>query len=868
MNTKTCIKGMDVFYRLYEIDYLYPKVIDVKYQLEIINFSHQNDIEFNNQSEIIDLLHPNYMDVFNQSIITDIPNQNIIDVNYNSIITDISNQNDMDVFNQSIITDIPNNNIIDVNYHSIITDLSNPNDMDVFNQSEIIDLLHPNDMDVFNQPEILDAAHQKNIDLNNPSEIIEDLHEKICEQLSQNLDPSKVTGVGHTLFIGYDCEWVEKRGCLQILSYQFYLVGIGGEMAVVFLADERLAFKDMLDAILMIALRAGIILHYPHDIVITGYFLRADLAMLSDFIEFKGDLSNISGSVGNAGSPLKFDFSCSVEAFNKLDSGETFFFRGGDLTYSSKITFYDLAKHAPEKTPLSVLGDLLGIEKLTVPNIAEMDKLREQDSDLFIDYGIRDSEIVVKYYLHILGFAKNLLGRDFDRGLIPATAGSLAVSLCKQTVEDFDDVFGLTCTGRKVFDSERNRFVTKKNLEHTNDREFYESFVAKCYHGGMNICYYAGPTDKDTFFDYDLSGAYTTGMIVIRPPDYEKSFESKKIKDFLGDVMGFALVRFTFPPRTKFPCLPVKSLSRDGLYYPLEGESFCTAPELALAVKMGAKLVINRGVIYPWKSEERIFKPFVQKIRELRKQNIKGSFPEQYAKLIGNSLYGKTGQGVKAKTAFDTRTLENITVPESGVTNATMAAHVTGFVRAIIGEIIWKIPKDRLIISCTTDGILTNAWEHEIDLSGELCQRFQSLLDDGSKMLEVKHEVNQVLSIKTRGVATLIAGDNPNIKPVILAKTGVSLPANCEDANGYIVDLYLNRQPQQKVLTNPFVSVRDQWIQARDVLRQPREITLNFEYDFKRRPVNRRMIESHVAFNTVPWNTIDEIDKVYGLFSN
>jgi|688.fasta_scaffold62710_2 hypothetical protein len=851
MNTKTRIKDMDVFYRLYEIDYLYPKVIDIKNQLEIINFSHQNDIEFNNQSEIIDILHPNDMDFFNHSEIID-----------------LLHPNDMDVFNQSEIIDLLHPNDMDVFNQSEIIDLLHPNDMDVFNQPEFFELLHPNDMDVFNQPEILDAAHQKNIDLNNPSEIIEDLHEKICEQLSQNLDPSKVTGVGHTLFIGYDCEWVEKRGCLQILSYQFYLVGIGGEMAVVFLADERLAFKDMLDVILMIALQAGIILHYPHDIVITGYFLRADLAMLSDFIEFKGDLSNISGSVGNAGSPLKFEFSCSVDAFNKLDSGETFFFRGGDLTYSSKITFYDLANHAPEKTSLSVLGDLLGIEKLTVPNIAEMDKLREQDSDLFIDYGIRDAEIVVKYYLHILEFSKNLLDRDFGRGLIPATAGSLAVSLCKRTVEDFDDVFGLTCTKRKVFDGDRNCFLTKKGLEHTNDRAFHEPFVAKFYHGGMNICYYVGPTDKDIFFDYDLSGAYTTGMIVLRTPDYEKSFESKKIKDFLGDLMGFALVHFTFPPRTKFPCLPVKSLSRDGLYYPLEGESFCTAPELTLAVKMGAKLVIKRGVIYPWKNEERIFQPFVQKIRALRKQSIKGSFPEQYAKLIGNSLYGKTGQGVKAKTAFDTRDMKSIKVPESGVTNAAMVAHVTGFIRAVMGEIICGIPKHRLIVNCVTDGILTNAREDEIDLSGELCQRFQSLMDDGSKMLEVKHEVKQVLSIKTRGVATLIEGDNPNVKSVVLAKTGVSLPDNCEDANGYIVDLYLNRQPQQKVLTNPFVSVRDQWIQARDVLRQPREITLNFEYDFKRRPVNRRMIESHVAFNTVPWNTIDEIDKVYGLFSN
>jgi hypothetical protein len=135
-------------------------------------------------------------------------------------------------------------------------------------------------------------------------------------------------------------------------------------------------------------------------------------------------------------------------------------------------------------------------------------------------------------------------------------------------------------------------------------------------------------------------------------------------------------------------------------------------------------------------------------------------------------------------------------------------------------------------------------------------------------MLEVKHEVKQVLSIKTRGVATLIAGDNPEVKSVILAKVGVSLPEKCEDVNGYIVDLYFNRQPQQKVIMKSFVSVRDQWVKALDVLKLSRETTLNFEYDFKRRPVNRRMINSHVAFDTVPWRTIDEVEKVYVLFSS
>ena len=114
--------------------------------------------------------------------------------------------------------------------------------------------------------------------------------------------------VGQTLYVGYDCEWVERSGGnIQVLSYQFYLIGIGGEIAVVFLADERLALKDMLNVIMKIAFQTGTALHYPRDIVFTGYFLRADLAMLLDLVEFKHNLSNIGGSVGTTNQPVYLD---------------------------------------------------------------------------------------------------------------------------------------------------------------------------------------------------------------------------------------------------------------------------------------------------------------------------------------------------------------------------------------------------------------------------------------------------------------------------------------------------------------------------------------------------------------------------------
>jgi hypothetical protein len=141
-----------------------------------------------------------------------------------------------------------------------------------------------------------------------------------------------------------------------------------------------------------------------------------------------------------------------------------------------------------------------------------------------------------------------------------------------------------------------------------------------------------------------------------------------------------------------------------------------------------------------------------------------------------------------------------------------------------------------------------------------------------AKMIEVKHEVIQVLSIKTRGAATLIHGDNPLVKNQVLAKVGVSPPEDCKDTNQYIVDLFLNRQPGQKTMTRPFVPIRDQWVKLMDVFRMEREVKLSFEYDFKRRPVNARMVDAggteHLAFDTVPWSTLEEAERARVFFDS
>ena len=118
-------------------------------------------------------------------------------------------------------------------------------------------------------------------------------------------------GQGGTAYVGYDCEWYQRGQRLYPVSYQFYLVGEGGDLAAVFFPEsgqleDRLALADMLPALITKGLENGCLLDYPSQIVLVGFFLRADLAMLKDLVQFKTELGNVGGKIATTRKPVDF----------------------------------------------------------------------------------------------------------------------------------------------------------------------------------------------------------------------------------------------------------------------------------------------------------------------------------------------------------------------------------------------------------------------------------------------------------------------------------------------------------------------------------------------------------------------------------
>lgn len=690
-----------------------------------------------------------------------------------------------------------------------------------------------------------------------------------------------------TLHIGFDTEYVFNPETRQndILSYQSYVVlpDNTGISNIIYPPDSqkksRLSFKEFLCQTITPLLETGVITKWPGIINIYAHFIRADIASFANFwSDYKILLKGIRGTVSSFKNRYGIDFDEQQE--RRVKTEQIMFDKRTSPPRCSNVAFIDTLLITPGGMGLAECGELLGLPKLTIPAPYSITNMREYllgDRAGFEAYALRDAEIAVRYALQV----RNFCARELMIDRVPATIGAMAVSRFTKTLKE-NNMSPEVCLGthiktRELWLTEKQAFRTIKNPASVPSRELFETFPINCYHGGRNECFMMGVTPSDHWYDYDLAGAYTTGLLDILTPDYGNIRLSKNPDDYCGHVMGFALVTFRFPESVPYPSLPVRT-DQYGLFFPLSGESWATAPEIELALSLGAEMTIHNGIIVPWicdtsphnSESTSVFLPFVQQVRENRNRHIKGSLEEKFWKEIGNSLYGKLAQGLRAKTAFDTARGLNRSLPPSSVTQPFFAAHVTGFIRAVVGELMNALPSDSSVVSVTTDGFLTNCPLNKINMSGPLSSRFQSLcdiVDPGASMLTCKHEVSQLIAMKTRGQLTYRAIQG---KPVVHARAGVKPPADIprSDYNDYMVDLYLNRLPGQTLSRSTLISTREMWLSESDLVSREQDIRLNLEFDFKRQPVQPAMNEGHLLMFSRPWDNMEEALQQRSLFDD
>lgn len=660
----------------------------------------------------------------------------------------------------------------------------------------------------------------------------------------------------------------------KILSYQcaakcgdFYWEGIWCPSF-----EDRLTLGEFIVFALGTGLSQGLTQKIPSDIYLVAHFTRADIPAFSDFSELSWELNNIRSTfivMGNA-IPLELHFP------------------DGEIV-TLNIHLRDTLTLTPAASKsLKALGDLVGIPKIELSTdrkkakqmIANMERVRSDHWDLFTRYAINDAKICLYYTELILEKFSVLTGKKS----IPVTLTAIGVDLLlkhwKEKYGDTYSVLGKELVKDGAYDKQLGRFIVKNTDKYVETVHRQLDFATECYHGGRNEQFWFGPSYPALWNDFDLSSAYPTAMALIGRADWDHIRFTTDLDDFTSTALALAQVEFRFPESVRYPTIPVRTIN--GLIFPSEGVGSCGAPEIYLARQLGAELKIRWGIVVPTDENDLIFGEFIKYCIDERVKAGKKTLEGLFWKELSNSTYGKTAQGLREKRVYDLRDRKINRLPESKITQPFFAAFITSFVRAVLGEVMNSIPKNRIIFSCTTDGFLTDATDDEIQRiqkTKPLCKiygRSQQYLTGSVNVLEKKHQVKRLLGWRTRGQATLALGDLNAEDPdfhVVLAKGGIYTRPEYEDdesQNEEIVKYFFNRTPETLITLNSKLGLRSMVELSADMVSTEFDKALSMEYDWKRNPdfVGVSKLDNHVYFTTKPWRSVQQFMDVKNLWND
>jgi hypothetical protein len=353
--------------------------------------------------------------------------------------------------------------------------------------------------------------------------------------------------------------------------------------------------------------------------------------------------------------------------------------------------------------------------------------------------------------------------------------------------------------------------------------------------------------------------------------------------------MTAALVEFRFPDETRFPCLPVRATNNRGLVYPLEGASWCTGPELVVAIESGARIRVQEGYRIDWvPGSIRLFEDITRRVGEIRAEAKaqQDLVLDKLVKEIGNSIYGKVAQAVAStriikddierRRVFNTMFGVTDQMGPSAITNAMMAAYCTGLVRALLTETLTRLPGGIWVGTATTDGMLIAGGFEDIDQSGPVAKAFRAarerITPGDDTIWEVKHAIPRALVTKTRGTYT-VAPKGWDGSSVVLAKAGYMTPEEAWtlseiDQCRVWIERYRERNFETRMRSKSLTSLRQQHLFEVDIQSVKRDVRWNADYDMKRKLVKVRDVDGLITADTAPWRSIDEFEQARDLLED
>lgn len=314
----------------------------------------------------------------------------------------------------------------------------------------------------------------------------------------------------------------------------------------------------------------------------------ADLPLLSDFHQLKEELDMVSKSFVTRSKPLLI----------------------GNLPI--KLHIRDTTLLAPGiNTPLAEIGNLYGPEykKVDIGTYRKdkMEYLLKEDKALFERYAMQDAIITLKHGIEMeeFNFTLGKLG-------VPLTISGIGKTFALQYWSSIKYEGYQVINNVKIGDL--GSLITPKNTRTVDIANYIVPYVT-AYRGGRNESFMYGHSNIEhqnkTWYDYDLTSAYTTVMSILGHPCIEKAgrIYDKTVKEMTSDMLLLNYivldVEFKFPSNTKYPCIPARVDDTIEIY-PLEGRSTITGAEYLVAKSMGCRLLVKSGVMIPFDLNKKV----------------------------------------------------------------------------------------------------------------------------------------------------------------------------------------------------------------------------------------------------------------------
>jgi len=636
------------------------------------------------------------------------------------------------------------------------------------------------------------------------------------------------------LYVGFDCEFhFDENKKLDFLTYQLWIENFDEGFFIVSKEGKKISLKDIL-----------LLLYNEYkvkNVVFVAHFGVVDFLKLEDYEEFikycKINQKTIFGS-------FKYEFydeSRNKKVF-KIKIKDSMLLAGGGS--------------------LKNVGKVIGIEKIDIgKNIERMKEFFNENFDKFVEYAMNDAVIAVKFFKYLGNVLEKVFNMDKKEVLSINTASGIGEAFFTKLLEekniDNDKFVGRTEIRRVYWSDKFKKLIKFSKVDFDEELKHWE----KGYYGGRNETFIQGMYKK-AFFDYDVKNAYPLAMLSIQDVDWRERIylRNDNIHNLEFNDLGFVYLDFEFNEDVKFPMFPIKT--DYGLVFVRKGRTIVTITEFLTALKnnMLKDYYIRDGIKF--KRKEGLTIPnFIKMVIEERKKYKKGSLENTLWKLVGNSFYGKTAQGLTNKKSLDLRkTIEKgekeyKKVGKSKITNHFIAGYITGVVRSIVSEYMHYFSKnDILVVNVTTDGFMldTKLEQEELKGIGYITKKFSSVrksfLDD-DEILELKHfssEEARNVVIKTRGYWLEPISEKD---VVLIARAGIQT----KNVEKLYDDDFEKRKAVYKFLTKSWLSAdyNAEYLQknlknigdvlvgdVEDIIEFEREVSMNFDYDLKRKPTN------------------------------